>query len=1208
MCRNRFLVTILIFACYIRISAQSELVLSNAEKRVDNCALMLDMAINNRLNNQPIIDVRAFADTLYQDLYTRPVDIRSSIKYLANIYLQAFFALSGDPRIDYPDMERCLTVVGKHETFYTASFIICAYYYAQWAVQQQLTDKGIEALLLGLKAHDKLYPDSTTVFSENMSLNLSIIYSQQMKWRSAAKYTERSLKDMRRLGEGDTDEYLEQLTRLGTCYKLSSKNLKADSCFMVAQHLFEQKRNVASEDYINLLIDRAETQEALGHYAESEALLQKAKNRLRPNDDIYHDIMLQLAQLYSEREEHEKALSVLRQELTHFEKKRHVQAKEILSWIVFCNNPLSQNESQRFVNLLEKNQDGTVESMAALAYAYSQAYMYDKAMQMADKIEKIYSVLPDEKKEELVDCIQLMYASLNDFDRQIEQSEIQIKSVEKVVGNQHDLYARALALEASIYGLKGDYQRCLQQLDLCKKVPNMETSTLIAVYDNMSEVYAAMGDYEKSSHYASVLLDYTDDVTMKRKLMGRIVVNMISELEIRSIDIDEKGKSDTDSLLQQLVHQATQLLEFCKHHFGEGHLNTIEAMEYLASAYYLTEDTTKMLDVVRKCENSINENLKNISLKKIYLEGLTPYYRKGKDYQKALELIDTTCLSRQNVIFAETKATLEALSELNLDLKHYDKAQNYYKRLVNTIIDETANQMVTMTSKERQYYWRLSRHTLSDAGKFAQKSGEHTTFAGTIYNLALFSKSLLLSSDQAFVRAVRGTESEELIEKMRHMMNLRTAIVQNASMNQEERATKSQYADQLERELLEACREKSQVGFDTNVYEWKTIQQALGDSSLAIEMVQYSNQDNSEYYGAVLLKKGWSAPIFVELGEKQVFDNLKNQDISEKTGKQVWLFIKPYLDGIQSIYFSPIGVFHSIPIEDVSFEEYGIMSNYFQMYRLSSTSQLLAKQKVQGKNAVVYGGIEYGISVEEMKKDSALHRGVSDLTELPYLKGTSIEADSIVRIINEIGKVDLKAVKYSGKAGTESSFKALDGKKTKILHIGTHGFYADNEETAFSSPNRIAHFMDNLEDKTLSQNGLYMAGAENILNHEIIPEGVDDGILTAQEVSALDLSGLDLVSLSACQTAQGRITGDGVFGLQRGFKKAGAQSILMSLWKVDDEATSLLMTEFYQEWIGRGKSKYEAFLSAKNAVRSHKEKGWDNPKYWAAFILLDALD
>ena len=81
-----------------------------------------------------------------------------------------------------------------------------------------------------------------------------------------------------------------------------------------------------------------------------------------------------------------------------------------------------------------------------------------------------------------------------------------------------------------------------------------------------------------------------------------------------------------------------------------------------------------------------------------------------------------------------------------------------------------------------------------------------------------------------------------------------------------------------------------------------------------------------------------------------------------------------------------------------------------------------------------------------------------------------------------------------------------------------------------------------------------------------------------------------------------------VFGLQRGFKKAGAQSILMSLWRVDDEATSLLMTEFYRHWIGEAKPKHDALEMAKLTVRSHKEKGWDAPKYWAAFILLDGLD
>ena len=123
----------------------------------------------------------------------------------------------------------------------------------------------------------------------------------------------------------------------------------------------------------------------------------------------------------------------------------------------------------------------------------------------------------------------------------------------------------------------------------------------------------------------------------------------------------------------------------------------------------------------------------------------------------------------------------------------------------------------------------------------------------------------------------------------------------------------------------------------------------------------------------------------------------------------------------------------------------------------------------------------------------------------------------------------------------------------------------------------------------------------------MIPEGYDDGILTAQEISSLDLSGMKLVVLSACQTGDGEITGDGVFGLQRGFKKAGVQSLLMSLWPVDDAATSLLMTEFYRNWVIKKLKKYDALEQAKQTVRLHKDRGWDNPKYWAAFILLDDL-
>ena len=168
---------------------------------------MLGLAMDMVCKGQQPIDVRSYADTLFNDLYTHPVDLKFGAKYMGKIYLQAFFALSEDSRIDYPDIEKCLAVTGKHQAFYTLPFILCAYYYSQWAKQQELTDKEIAAMQLGLKAHDKLYPDSTTFFSHSMNVGLSGLFYQRKNWLSATKYTERVLTDYKRLGNGDSEEY-----------------------------------------------------------------------------------------------------------------------------------------------------------------------------------------------------------------------------------------------------------------------------------------------------------------------------------------------------------------------------------------------------------------------------------------------------------------------------------------------------------------------------------------------------------------------------------------------------------------------------------------------------------------------------------------------------------------------------------------------------------------------------------------------------------------------------------------------------------------------------------------------------------------------------------------------------------------------------------------------------------------------------------------
>ena len=116
-----------------------------------------------------------------------------------------------------------------------------------------------------------------------------------------------------------------------------------------------------------------------------------------------------------------------------------------------------------------------------------------------------------------------------------------------------------------------------------------------------------------------------------------------------------------------------------------------------------------------------------------------------------------------------------------------------------------------------------------------------------------------------------------------------------------------------------------------------------------------------------------------------------------------------------------------------------------------------------------------------------------------------------------------------------------------------------------------------------------------------------DGFLYADEISSLNLSNVNLVVLSACQSGLGNIANsEGVFGLQRGFKLAGAHSIIMSLWKVDDTATQKLMTQFYK-YVVSGMKYSEALTEAQNVLRLEENGKYDAPRYWAAFVLLDGI-
>ena len=518
--------------------------------------------------------------------------------------------------------------------------------------------------------------------------------------------------------------------------------------------------------------------------------------------------------------------------------------------------------------------------------------------------------------------------------------------------------------------------------------------------------------------------------------------------------------------------------------------------------------------------------------------------------------------------------------------------------------------------------------TLSDeVCRYLENSNVSDTIRGMAYDIALFSKGYLLRSEQQLRKVLLQSGNRTILQQYDEYLNILNQLG-NSTLTDKEVSELTSKSWSLWYDL----RSDSKMFDDyTKSLEtsWRDVQAILNDDEVAIEFI-CSNESLKTYY-ALILRKGYDAPMVVRVGWESLF--LEKGDkmyTSEGRYSNPWPYyydrkdslVVPPLEGVRKIYVSPTGVLHQISIESVhDLYTDSVMADKYQIYRLSSTRELIGQRHTAlKKNLTLYGGINYRLNANEWdllaatksndEKQMAM-RSVPQLnraavqTALKPLPGTAKEVRNITDLL---AGEDRSVQCMMGSHATEDHFKLLSGTNVNIIHVATHGFYQTEQASEDSLAVSFERKDRSSEANALSRSGLFMAGASAVLEEEPIPSNVDDGVLTALEISHLDFTNVNLIALSACETGLGDITGDGVFGLQRGFKKAGAQSILMSLWKVDDEATCLLMTEFYKHWIGEGKTKHEALQLAMQTVRSHKEKGWNDPKYWAAFILLDALD
>jgi CHAT domain-containing protein len=343
---------------------------------------------------------------------------------------------------------------------------------------------------------------------------------------------------------------------------------------------------------------------------------------------------------------------------------------------------------------------------------------------------------------------------------------------------------------------------------------------------------------------------------------------------------------------------------------------------------------------------------------------------------------------------------------------------------------------------------------------------------------------------------------------------------------------------------------------------------------------------------------------------------------SAKLSSIIWKPLEPYLDSVKVIYYSPAGLLHRINFDAISLDKEARLGDNYKMLRLNNTRSLGesdSESSFESNDAILFGGIDYELDTAAVDSSLTINdavfrsdvlrgliwAGQDDAEKWNILSGTAIEINQIASILLSN---NFQTVKYSEKDATEESFKKFgkQGNSPRILHIATHGFFFSNP-LYVTSPKLDEMVADRrtvfkISDNPMIRSGLILYGANYAWKkNRTYKPGIEDGILTAYEISQTNLSNTELVVLSACETGLGDIQGnEGVYGLQRAFKIAGVKYLIMSLWQVPDKATSDFMTQFYMNWLEKKMTIPDAFrLTQKEMCQRFVD-----PYSWAGFVLI----
>lgn len=723
-------------------------------------------------------------------------------------------------------------------------------------------------------------------------------------------------------------------------------------------------------------------------------------------------------------------------------------------------------------------------------------------------------------------------------------------------------------------------------------------------------VYAAYGDYGRAREVGE------EAVRGIEKYYGNAHVEIAKPRTDLAMILFYKGGNE-----EAVGNQLNQALEINQKKFGEKHPRYAESLQFLASYYTARRKFSEATALLDRADRIWEEKLGRVnthSAEVLALRGeifwaLGQYEEARENFSKAADYYKTVF----NEAHPRYISILSRVAQAWYVLGKIDKSLEVCEFTAARNLDYVKRFFPSMSEREKTKNWALIRPSFEFYYTLALKyKDKKPSLLGKMYDMALNTKAILLNASIRVRERILSSGDQELKNRYREWTRKKEQITAAMELGPEERKQAGIDIRKMENEAealeiqLSKGSEEFKLASEERKVTWKSIRDILEKDEYATEIIRFRYfdkgfSDSVIYVALTINAKTRSNPSIVVLNHGRTMEsryinyyrNCVRYLIDDTLSYRVfWQPLKSvYLAGSR-IYLSPDGVYNELNLESLMGPGRRFVIDEENIDLISSSRDIFSS-----KNLVARGADQRNVAclvgdpVFYMNKNRKPSAGTETIAGLP---GTREEVKEINGILQNSR---WETLAFTGPEASEDVIKSV--RSPRILHVATHGYFLEDLGSEDESGSYSLINQNKAVDNPLLRSGLYLNKAGDIMDESAGGKspGIGDGVLTAYEAMNLNLNATDLVVLSACETGRGEIqVGEGVYGLQRAFQIAGARAVIMSLFKVSDDATQELMNLFYQNWIGRGMDKRKAFTEAKKEMMRKKPQ----PIFWGSFVMV----